>query len=154
MRRFAFFTLVQLLAVLALALPAQAVRWCKTDPIVQLNGTSVQVLVSVPEEYAPLVNGPIRVEVRTPLAVARELVFTDSGFNGYGEDVSFTNLKGDVKNNTFPTEIQVQVPVDRSHLGKNTKVPVQVEVYPDNAALAVAQGTSDGTTVKLSVTGR
>lgn len=146
--------LIPLLAILLLALPAQAVIWCKTDPIVKLNGTQVQILVSMPEEYVPLVNGPTSVTVATPLSVTRQLIYTDAGFNGYGEAVSFTDLRGNVKNNTFATYIRVQVPIDRTGLASGEVVPVQVEVIPDNAKPVVVSGTSDSTQVYLAITGR
>lgn len=155
MRRLTIPVLALLLALLILTLPARAeVEWCKKDPIVRLNGTQVQILVAVPSQYEALVNGPVQVEVKTPKGVVRELVFTDEGFNGHGEVVTFSDLKGAVKNKTFTTEIRVRVPLDGSRLTAGEVVPVQVEVIPDNAPSIVARGTSNLTQVKLSITGR
>ena len=146
--------LIGLLAVLPLALPVQAVLWCKTDPVVRLNGTQVHILVALPEEYVPYVTGPTEVEIKTPKGVVRELLFTDPGFNGHGEVVHFNDLRGTVRSKTFPTEIRVKVPIDKGLLGSGVTVPVQVEVIPDNALPVVVLGTSDLTMVKTTITGR
>lgn len=155
MRRLALSAILPLLAVLLFAVPAGAgLTWCKSDPIVRLNGTEVQIWVAIPEEYQAYVNGPIDVEVATPKAVTREVVFTDEGFNGHGEEVRFTDLKGPVMHKTFPVVIRVKVPIDRASLGSNVTIPVQVEIVPDNAAAIIVSGTTNLTEAKLLVTGR
>ncbi len=155
MRRLLVSTLFPLLAILALALPVRAeLIWCKQDPVVRLDGTTVQIWVAVPAQYQVTVNGPVEVEVGTPRGVARELVSTDDGFNGHGEVVSFSDLKVGVKNRVFPTEIRVKVPVDRSQLATGEIVPVQVEVIPENADHVTVRGTSDITRVVLLVAGQ
>lgn len=156
MRRFragTLSTLIPLLALLVLALPAHAVLWCKTDPIVSLNGTQVQILVAIPAEYVPYANGPTDVTVGTPRGVDRQLLFTDPGFNGYGESVSFTDISGDLKTTTFPVLIPISVPMDESTVNPS-KVPMQVTVIPSNAAPIVKSGYASGLTVKLGVTGQ
>ena len=159
MRRLAVTLLIPCLAIITLILPADAaVKWCKSDPIVRLNGTQVQILVAIPEEYQALVNGPVAVEVSTPRSVERELIFTDAGFNGFGEVVQFTDmfsLFGIVRiNKTFTTRIQVQVPIERSSLAETDVIPVEVTVIPDNASAVIVYGTTEGTTVELPIKGR
>ncbi|HEX5166795.1 MAG TPA: hypothetical protein VFV93_15425, partial [Thermomicrobiales bacterium] len=81
-----------LLALMLLVMPAAAgVSWCRADPIVELNGTSVQVWVAVGEEHEHLVSGPIQVTVYTPDRVRTRTIFLDEGFNGFGEVVDFRN---------------------------------------------------------------
>ncbi len=145
------FALAPLLAVLGLALPAQAALWCKTDPIVRLGGTQVQILVSIPQEYTSRVSGPVEVEVNTPRSVKRELLSTDPGFGGYGESVTFGDLTLPVRGKTFPTAINVRVPVGGIAA---ERVPVQVEVLPENGDPVVAVGTGALTSVELPVTGQ
>lgn len=141
----AFFAL---LAILVLALPAQAgVQWCQSDPIVTLDGTRYQILVAVPEEYVPWVNGPIDVEVMTPEQTVYELVFTDAGFNGHGEVVRFTGLDPD---NQY--RFRITVPIDESALADGVQVPVQVLVIVENDDPLVIEGTSDGITVTIATT--
>ena len=155
MRRFAISAIVPLLALLFLALPANAGQiWCKADPIVRLNGTEVQIWVAIPEDYQGHVNGPIAVEVATHASVDREVTFTDAGFNGFGETVRFTDLKGTIKDTVFPVLVRVRVPIDRTGLGRKVTVPVRVEVIPDNASAITVTGTSDLTEVRLLVAGR
>ena len=156
MRRLAVSALLPLLVLLVLGLPVgAAVRWCKSDPVVRLDGTQVQILVGVPDEYVPLVNGPVNVEIATPKEVVRELVLTDSGYNGHGETVRFTDLSSYVRvNKTFTTQIRTRVPIDKSRLLPGEVVLVEVTVIPDNAPAVVVTGTSDDTKVLLSITGR
>src|SRR3712207_239207 len=156
MRRFTLPLLFSVLAVLALALPVQAgLGWCMADPIVKLDGTQVQVLVAIPEESQPLINGPIDVEITTPRGTARELVYLDAGFNGHGETVTFLDggvrLSGGVggsNTTSFSTGIKVAVPLSQA-----TPIPVQVTVIPANAAPVLVPGTSDGVWVALWLTG-
>ena len=147
--------LLPVLMLLVLALPAQAVmRWCKTDPVVTLNGTPVDIQVDVPLEYVALVNGPVRVEVLTPKPVARQLILSGPGFNLHGEQVVFLNRTGTVVDKRFPTTVRVRVPIDKTRLRAGEVVPVQVTVLPSNAPLPViVQGTSDLTKVELTVRG-
>src|SRR5687767_7488390 len=76
------------------AMPADAnIRWCKADPVVEFDGTRVQILVAVPEEMQSLVNGPIFVALGAPREVTKTLISTDQGFNGHGEVVRFFNTR-------------------------------------------------------------
>ncbi len=159
MRRFGLSLLCSLLAALALAFPAQAGEgWCMSDPIVELDGLRVQILVAIPAEAQPLVDGPIDVEITTPKRVKRHIVFLDAGFNGHGEKVTFSHggmysssdidVLGTASSSTsFSTRIRVSVP-----LSVATAVPVQVTVIPDNAPPVVVLGTSDGVVVELLLT--
>ena len=155
MKRLAVSTLISLLAILVLAIPGQArLKWCKADPIVELNGTQVRILVGIQEGDLPLVNGPVHVEVKNPESVTQELVSTDTGFNQHGEQVVFTDLNGKPQNGTsFPTNIRVQVPIDESRLVGRTHIPVQVSVTWGDNKPKVVTGTSNLTTVGLSIVG-
>lgn len=144
--------LIPLWAILTIALPAQAVIWCKTDPVVSLNGRLVDIQVDIPLEYVTLVDGPTLIDVQTPKSVVRKLVFNGPGFNGHGETVAFANRSGSLKNGQFPTTVQVRVPIDESKLAAGEVVPVQVTVATDGAILMVVQGTSDLTSVQLRIT--
>jgi hypothetical protein len=114
------------LAVLMLAAPAMAGRtWCARDPIVRINGHDVQFWVAIPSEYVPLVNGPIDIEILTAQPVDATVLYTDAGFNGYGETVRFgTMRRGKVYNDgSFDIQLNVKVPIsDR----KIKQVPLQL----------------------------
>lgn len=150
MRRFLVSTLIPLLAVLAMALPAEAgLTWCKSDPIVLLDGTQLQVLVGVPAEYVPYVNGPVSVRIKTPKSVTEQLLFADLGYNGYGEAVTFGDLKATTYETTFDTNIQVSVPFAS---GVNAEsVQLEVTAIPSNALSVVKYGNASGTTVGLKL---
>ena len=153
-KRFSTAFLMGLLALLIAAMPTLAgVTWCRADPIVRLNGTDVQIWVAVPAAYAPLVNGPIDVTVKTPSAVTREVVFLDAGFNGYGETVSFADIRDGTKGGAFDMKVAVRVPMDVSGLPPGTIVPVQVEVIPANGTATYFNGTIDLTSFTMKIQG-
>ncbi len=140
--------LIPIIAALVLALPAQAaLLWCKADPIVMLDGRQYQILVSVPEEYVPLVNGPIAVDFWVPESTSYELISTDAGFNGYGEVVTFT--RADIENRYY---VLIRVPIDDSQLLTSVAVPVLVEVFVDGGNQWTVEGTADGTIVTIPAT--
>ncbi len=127
--------------------------WCKSDPVVRLNGTVVDMAIAIPLEYVLLVDGPVRYEIRTPRSTTRELLVTGPGFNGYGEEVVFTNGEGVVVDNQIPTRILVTVPIDESRLAPGEVVPTELTVVPAKGFPVVVQGTSDLTDVKLTILG-
>jgi hypothetical protein len=161
------------LAVIALVLlvaPVSAGRqWCAKDPVVALNGTVVQILVAVPEEYVPAVNGPIDVRVAAPSGVETSIVFLDAGFNGHGETVSFQSAGGSVAaDGSFTTTIRASVPVNQQKLRSlglpNGAIPVQVTVITNgeltwsddlpevvDGETTVVEGSSNGTVVPVVV---
>lgn len=152
MRRFSTALVMGMLALLVFVVPVGAgVSWCRADPIVSLNGTEVQVWVAVPDQYVGLVNGPIDVQFVIPAAVERYVVFTDAGFNGYGETVSFAN-KGKVQSSgAFSTNITVKVPIQAGSV-LPVHVPVQVEVIV-NGQSTWYTGTANGTWISTTVQG-
>ena len=129
-----------LLAMLVLATPAMAGRrWCARDPIFQLNGADVQLWAAIPEEYVPLVTGPVNVEVSVPKGVTAKVLFLDAGFNGYGETVSARILKGGniYPDGSFDVKLRVTVPI-------NTKaaksIPLQLTANVGGDATEIAAG--------------
>ena len=145
-----------IIATLVLASPASAGRsWCARDPIVSLNGHPVQVWVAIPEEYVPLVNGPIEVEFRTPKGMTRSVVMPDDGFNGYGEVVTFSedltstiNEQGD-----FTVQVRVSVPIDEAGADGSFNmhgIPTQVTII-EGANTQVLQGWSAGSWVMTRI---
>ena len=172
MKRLAGSMTLALVALVLLVAPVSAGRqWCAKDPVVSLNGTAVQILVAVPEEYLPAVNGPIDVRIALPNEVAREVVFLDAGFNGHGETVSFQTAGGTVAaDGSFDVGLRVRVPVDEQTLRDlgllGGGVPVQVTVITNgdltwpaglpvvvDGATTVVEGTSNGTRVDVTVQG-
>lgn len=154
MRRF-LSVLLPLLAIAVLALPAAAaMTWCRKDPVIEVNGVRAQILVAVPDEYVPLVNGPIQVTIIAPRGTTRRTLMTDEGFNGHGETVKFDNSSGRVGDDdeAFDITVKASVPIDRSQLGNGNVVPVEMDVIPEHGPARVFAGTSDLTTGKVALT--
>lgn len=156
MRRLILCLSLTLIATLLVATPATAGRrWCARDPIVSLDGNIVQVWVAIPDEYVHLVNGPIDVQFKTPAGMARSVVLTDDGFNGYGEVVSFADdPKGSVNpKGSFTVRIWVSVPIDETlALSENTTrtIPTQITVI-DGSKTTVLHGLNTGSWVTTRV---
>ena len=139
MRRYLMSLSLGLMALMLFVMPVSAgVGWCRADPIVELNGNRVQIWVAVPEHYAAKVSGPIQVEINAPSIVSRKLIFTDAGFNGHGERVTFTTNGGSLlPDKSFYMTFIIQVPMN----GVYTTVPVQVEVVNPNGSRTYYYGS-------------
>lgn len=155
MLRRTFIVLVPLLILALVAQPAAAGKlWCKADPVVSLNGRVVSISPAIPLEYLLRVNGPTQITIKTPRGVDGTLILNDLGFMGHGTIVTFVQGGGVIKNNEFPVEIEVSVPVDTTGLPPNHAVPLSVTVTPDNQWPTTVTGTTRSTVVRLTVTGR
>ena len=127
-----------LLATLVLTMPAFAgVSWCRADPIVRIHGYQIQMWVGVPEGYEQHVTGPISFRIETPPGIERTVVMTDSGFNGYGERVSWGDTWGQVK-------LTVKVPMNQDAIGAGVQVPVELTIVSPWGT-HVMYGTHTGT---------
>ena len=117
-------TLVALMSIV-LAPGASAARaWCRTDPIVVLDGTLADVFVSGPV-LAPLkVTGPTKLIVTVPEGVKAHLILTDLGFlRGY--DFKFKHSSELQK-----TDEGIQVRVEVYVPARDSKMPINVEFSP------------------------
>lgn len=109
-------------------------QWCPRDPIIALNGQEVQIWVSIPEGDQDAVTGPIDVDVMTPAGVTRDVLFTDEGFNGYGEVVSF-HERGKLRGDEMDVQLRVRVPYDR-RMVEDANLPVLLTVIlPDGSVV-------------------
>jgi hypothetical protein len=150
-----------LVAVMMAAAPTAAGRmWCRADPIISFNGTNVQVWVELPSEYEYLVNGPILFEVTTPKGVASEVLFTDAGFNGFGEEVRFDTKWGRGTDaqpyGAFAVEFRVSVPLDEQQLQKDfgqvgASVPVRLRIVAADGSEMVVGGSASTATISVAV---
>jgi hypothetical protein len=142
-RRFGQATLVALIALAVMAMPAGAgKKWCRADPIVRIDGNEIQILVEVQEEHVGAVSGPISIEIGTPANVARELVSTDAGFNGYGEVVTFTNTPNGNGKKGIPVKLKIKLPID-TKLVKNLKsVQIRVIITQDHSRAVIVKGNA------------
>ncbi len=146
-----------LLIIMTLALPASVlagVTWCKSDPVVSLNGTILDITVEIPLEYVPLVNGPVQYTIQTPYAVERTVIVSDLGYNLYGSRVTFTNRTGGMNGENFLTTVSATVPINRAGLPAGTVVPARLTVFPTNGSLNVVEGTAESTSMTRWITGK
>ncbi len=155
MRRIVAKLVIVLFALVSWVAPASAdLRWCRTDPIITLNGAVVDLSVAIPLEFVPLVNGPVEYEVQTPVFTRRQLIVNDLGYNGYGSKVIFKDGSGTMKNGQIPTTVRVHIPIDKQRLAPGQVVPAELTVIADNLTILVKEGTSSQLTADTLVTER
>jgi hypothetical protein len=132
-RRRIFALLFALLGIVSFVQPASAaIRWCRTDPIVRLNGVTYQVFISIPQENVQQVDGELFFEIYSPKGTKQELLFVDEGYNGYGEKVVLK--QHDVRNkHTFYLDVP----------HNNNKFPVKMEILRNGKLFKTVIGTSD-----------
>lgn len=82
------------LAVGAIGAPGAAAfrGWCRSDPLVAIDGELADVFVSAPARVLLAVEGPTEYVITTPKGVAAELILAGPGF-GRGERVSFATSR-------------------------------------------------------------
>ena len=113
------------LAFVVMAPGASAARaWCRTDPIVVIDGTLADVFVSGPL-LAPLkVTGPTKMIVTVPEGVKTQMILQDLGFlRGY--DFKFQESSA-LQKTAKGIEVQVEVYVP----ARDNEMPVKVEFSP------------------------
>ena len=132
------------------------VTWCRSDPVVRLNGTLVDVQIAIPVEYQLRVIGPTRFEIQTPKGISRSLYLSDPGFNLQGIEVVFvTNQALKVDGQRFQTKVKVTVPIDKTGLPAGTTIPAELTVFPHNSLQPViVMGTSDLTVTTMWIKGQ
>jgi hypothetical protein len=132
------------LAALLLALQVQGATaglgWCRSDPVVTIDGRLADIFVSAPLDAPLKVTGPTKIVVTVPVGVEARLVLADLGF-GKGEEVSFAQSRA-LKKTATGIEVQVAVYVPAT----DGTMPVKVEFAPGLLGLlrpASAQGTAN-----------
>ena len=136
--------LAALLAVTVLVQGTDAQRaWCKTDPIVVIDGATADVFVSAPlgsmVQALLTVTGPNQIVVTVPQGVNAWLLLTDVGF-GRGNVLTFAQ-SSDLHETAGGIEVRVQVFVPATG-----SFPVRVEFAPRLLGLlwpASAEGTTN-----------
>jgi hypothetical protein len=165
-RRFVISATLGLMALLLVAAPAAAGRvWCSRDPIVALNGKTLQMWVSIPQEYQQYVSGAIQTTVLTPSTVTRTTVFTDTGFNGYGENIRYSNLQyctllllctpaKVAADGSYDVQVSTVVPINKNllfNLLGASSIPLQLTIIYANGTSSTVEMTNDGARVTLHI---
>ena len=113
------------LAFIVMAPGASAARaWCRTDPIVVIDGTLADVFVSGPL-LAPLkVTGPTKLIITVPEGVTTRMILTDLGFlRGYDYKLKQSS---DLQKTSEGIEVRVDVYVP----ARDSSMPIKVEFAP------------------------
>jgi hypothetical protein len=132
------------LMALVLVFPAQGVAastsWCRSDPVVLIDGQLADIFYSVPLDDVLLVNGPTRIIVTVPPDVSIAVASPSPGF-GYGESFTFqTSPSLDTTLQGIEMRIKVLVP------GTDDTMPVLVDFSPRLVGIMApvsAEGTAN-----------
>jgi hypothetical protein len=135
---------VLLLAAVVLGQPAPGaaagVAWCRTDPLIMVEGLLADVFVGAPLSAIFKVTGPTEIVVVTPVDADALLILSGPGF-GRGEIVSFEQSPSlQVKPNGIELQIRVFLPAT------DDEMPVRVEFAPRVLGIlwpTVAEGTAN-----------
>ena len=98
--------------------------WCRSDPVVVVDGYTMDVFVSVPLDDLSKVTGATEIVVITPPGTDVALATLGVGF-GYGEHVAFEDSPS-LSVTSQGMEIRVEVFVPTS----DNSVPVNLQVAP------------------------
>jgi hypothetical protein len=128
------FTLVTLAFVVMAPGTSAARAWCRTDPIVVIDGTLADVFVSGPL-LAPLkVTGPTKMIVTVPEGVKAHMILHDLGFlRGYDSKFQYSS---ELQKTDKGTEIRVEVYVP----ARDSRMPIKVEFSPRLLGILAPEG--------------
>ena len=121
---------------------AASVGWCRSDPVVVIDGALADVFVSIPLNTLQRVSGATEIVITTPPGVRSVLLASGVGF-GYGEVVRFAESRS-LRRTPQGIELEVAVYVPTSK--HDDKVPVLVEFAPRVVGILAptsAQGTAN-----------
>ncbi|MGI8642596.1 MAG: hypothetical protein ACR2LS_00570 [Thermomicrobiales bacterium] len=111
-------------------------EWCRVDPLISVNGTTYNVILSSPMSILEAATGPTEVIVTVPEGSEYELISTDAGF-GYGETVTFVESSSrSLRNGAGNISIATKVPA-------TSQLPVLVEVIDADQIVATALGRTN-----------
>ena len=113
--------------------------WCRTDPVVQIDGQTVHIYLSSYLAMNDAATGPTQIVVTVPTGVEAVLRAADPGFGGHGYDVRFAESAA-LK--TTPRRLQVHVAVYAP--ATDDSLPVVVDVVPFGDG-RIAGGSASGT---------
>jgi hypothetical protein len=135
------------IAVAALALPVALGRrnvgavigWCRNDPVIQIDGQTVDVFISSYVDMKTSATGPTQLVVTVPAGIAAALRATDRGFGGHGYDVRFA--KSDALS---ATRSALQVKIEVFAPASDSSLPVKVDFVPRGSG-RLTSGSATGT---------
>jgi hypothetical protein len=119
--------LVLVVAGLALAAATEvgAIKnWCRTDPVVAIDGELADIFVAAPVEAPTLVTGPNEVVVIVPRGVPARVILNDLGF-GKGTETAVEESRA-LRETEHGIEVVIKVRVP----ARDDDMPVRVEFAP------------------------
>ena len=131
--------LLALLAMLLLSLAvgsdtASAGRaWCRSDPVIKVDGGVADVYLSSYVEINQAATGPAEIVIALPVGSVGQLLATDNGFGGLGYRVSFVT-DSTLKRTNGITQVVVRAYVPSS----DSALPLQVDFAPRSSNLRAA----------------
>lgn len=132
------------LAALAVALSVQSAAagrvWCRTDPVVVIDGVLVDIWISSTTDAFLVATGPTRIDVTVPVGTSTATIISDVGF-GHGYDIRFLESRALRRTaNLLQVWVAVYVPAsDRT-------LPIRVDFAPRIVGIlapASAEGTAN-----------
>jgi hypothetical protein len=130
--------LMSVLMIVSASTANAGVGWCRSDPVIMVNGNTADMFVSAPADALLVVTGPTQIVVTTPPEVDAVLIVSTLGF-GRGENVEFEQSRS-VKIRDEGIELQIRVFVPAT----DDQLPVVVEFSPRLTDI-LSPVTSEGT---------
>jgi hypothetical protein len=133
-------TLMSILMIVSASTATAGVGWCRSDPVIMVNGNISDIFVSAPLDALLVVTGPTQIVVTTPPDVDAVLIASTLGF-GHGEVVAFEQSRS-LKVSDEGTELRIQVFVPAT----DDQLPVLVEFSPrliDILSPITSEGTAN-----------
>jgi hypothetical protein len=118
------FILVALMSVVMAPTTSAARAWCRTDPVVVIDGTMADVFVSGPLLAPLIVTGPTKMIIIVPEGVKTQMILSDLGFL-HGYDYEFRQ-SSELQKTRKGVQVRIQVYVPAS----DSSMPVRVEFSP------------------------
>jgi hypothetical protein len=120
---------VALMLVLHVQSASAGIGWCRTDPLITVNGKTGHVYIDSTESMLSSATGPIQIEVRVPLGSIAAALPLDNGF-GRGYAITFVeDPKLFARGSYSEVRVTVYVPaVDGS-------LPVKVTFHADSPSM-------------------
>lgn len=112
--------------------------WCRTDPVIKVDGQVADIWVSSYTEMNTSATGPVKIVVPIPTGSTGAVYAMDNGF-GQGYQISFVKSSSMQRTATH-TQVRVQVYAP----AKDSTLPVQVDMMPrsQNGNTGVLLGAS------------
>jgi hypothetical protein len=109
--------------------------WCRTDPVVKIDGRVADVFLSSDRKLRRAATGPAELVLALPPGVPGRLLAVDRGFGGHGYVVTFVEdaalARGD---GGFAVRVDAYVP------SADGSLPLVVDFAPRSSGLAAARG--------------